>query len=334
MFKRASFKLLIITLTTVYMAIIAVGCSVGNKGETQKAIKYPEKPIQILVGFAAGGPNDKSARLIAPFLEKQLGQPVSIVNKPGGAGEVAFVSLAHANPDGYTLSMVNFPNVVAIAMHHKTNYTLQDFGWLGNLSFDENVIVAKADGSYRTIEDLIIAAKKNPEGIIAGHSGPLTDDQLAGLVFEKAAGVKFRWTPFQGSAPSITALLGGHIEIAIANVVDVEELAKDKKLIVLATMGEERNPKLPDVPTLKEKGINVVLGSYRALAAPAKVPPEILSKLREEVKKAVNDPEYKKRAKETNEPVYYIEPEKFDGIINEMSDRLKAMDIQQIELNQ
>lgn len=329
--KKAKFWVIIFL---IIISLVTGGCSsqtptqggIESKGES----KYPQKPITLLVGFDAGGPSDAAARIIAPYLEKELGQPVVIENKPGSAGELSYNLLASSKPDGYTLGIINLPNIVAMPLNHETTFKLDDLAWIGNTSFDENVIAVKADGKYKTLEDLINAAKKNPKGVTIGDSGPMGDDQLAAMVFADNAGVQFKDTPFKGTGPSIVALLGGHIDAVVSNAVDVIEQVKSGEMVVLATMGDKPNPDLPGVPTLKDKGFDVTMATYRSIAASAKTPPEILEKLRTALSKASENPEAIEAANKAKLPIVYMSQGELNKVVEDTDKKLKPLNLDKL----
>ncbi len=321
MFKKRGLMFSLVALLLVG-TLALVGC--GN-GTAKEEAKYPTKPIEVYVGYAAGGATDISIRMIAPYLEEQLGQSVVVVNKPGGGAEIAFTATAKAKPDGYSLGIINTPTVIAIPLSRTTNYKVDDFEVIGNIAFDENVIVAKADGKFKTLEDLIEKAKANPGTITLGHSGLYADDHLASLAFQQAAGIQLKDTAFQGTAPSLVSLLGGHIDVVVGNVADVVEQVKEGKLIVLATMGEKEHESLPGSVTLKSKDFDIVMGSYRALAAPKGTPQEVLEKLRDALKIAAEDPDYLQKAKDTKQPIYYLDADSFSKVLKNDQNRLENL---------
>lgn len=327
--KKFAQRALSLGVITSLLVLAATGCgqttSAGNGGQSKNEVKYPTKPVEVVVGYAAGGATDIATRLMTPYMEKSLGQAFTVVNKPGGGAEIAYTDAAKAKPDGYTLGIINSPTVIAIPLSHKTNYKVEDFAVIGNVAFDENVIAVKAGGPYKTLEDLIDKAKNNPGQVTLGHSGPYADDHLASLTFQQAANIKLKDTAFQGSAPSIVSVIGGHIDAVVCNVADVVEQVKQGQVAVLATMGEKRNKIMPNVPTLKEKGFDVLMGSYRALAAPANTPPEILEKLRDALKQVAENPEYIKKSEEAQQPVTYINAADFTKILQKDQEKLTKL---------
>jgi len=230
------------------------------------AADYPTRSIETQVGYAAGGASDIIARIVAEHLSTELGQPVVVQNYAGAGGEIAYTGVATARKDGYTLGYINAPATMSIPLSRKAAYTMDDFAFIGNVIYHENLIVVSPDGPYKTIDDLFAAAKANPGTITLGNSGAYADDHLASLKMQHETGITFTDTMFQGSAPSLVALMGNHIDSVVCNVADVVQKSKDGQVVVLATMGAERNPLFPDAPTLKELGYDVLMGNYTTMS--------------------------------------------------------------------
>ncbi len=309
----------------IFLALVSLVFSDASAWAQQKAVKYPTKAIEMLVGYAAGGASDITARLFAPHLEKYLGQPVVVVNKPGGGGEITYTTLAKANPDGYTLGLINSPATIAIPLSRKVSYSMSDFAYIGNIIYHENLVVVKWDSKIKTFEDFIAEAKAKAGKFNVGNSGPYADDHLASLALQHAAGIKVKDTPFQGTAPSLVSLLGGHIDAVVCNVADIVEKVKQEQVRVVFTMGEKRNELFPNAPTLKEKGLNVVMGNYTTLGAPTKTPPEILDKLIQAMNQAMSDPEFKKKAGDAKLPVKFFGAEEISKIYKQDTTTLENL---------
>ena len=293
---------------------------------TAFAAVYPTRSIETQVGYAAGGASDIIARVVAEYLTTELGQPVVVQNYPGAGGEIAYTGVATAKKDGYVLGYINAPATMSIPLNRKVNYTMDDFAFIGNVIYHENLIVVSPTGPYKTIDDLFEAARKAPGTITLGNSGAYADDHLASLKMQHETGLKFNDTMFQGTAPSLVALMGDHIDSVVANVADVVQKSRDGQVIVLATMGAERNPLFPDAPTLRELGYDVLMGNYTTLAAPAGTPDEVLTILREALKKVCNSEEYiKKAGEEAGLPIKYYDADEIAVIYQESNESLKAL---------
>lgn len=295
----------IFTLTLLALFLLAtIGCGTQTgapKTEApkpaEKKIDYPTKPITVLQGFKPGGGSDQLAQLIQPRLEKILKQSFVNVYKPGATGAIAWTELANSKPDGYTISITNTPMLQAnYLMNKDIKYTLADLAPIANIVTDPGILVVRADGPFKSIQDFIDYAKKNPGKASVGNSGVGGDDYFSIIMIEKAAGIKLNSVPFEGDGPSWQAALGGHIDASSNNLGITYPLIKAGKLRALAIYAEKRVPMLPDVPTLKEIGINVVAGSSRGYSAPKGTPREILEISANAMEQAVKDPEVIKAA--------------------------------------
>jgi putative tricarboxylic transport membrane protein len=256
--------------------------------------------IAVLQGFKAGGGSDALAQLTQPFLTKLLG--VDMVNQyiPGAAGAIAWTRLAkQSKNDGATISITNTPMLVTnYIMNDAITYSIDELTPIANVVTDPGIIVVPGDSPFKTIEDLFAAAKKTPGRITVGNSGVGGDDFFSAILVEKAAGVKFQSVPFQGDGPSATAAMGGKIDASFNNLGNVYGFVKSGDLRALAIFTKERVDFLPDVPTLMEKGMNVVAGSSRGYSAPAGIPEKAREQLIAAFESLKANEEFKAIAKE------------------------------------
>ena len=187
--------------------------------------EYPEKPIEVIVGYSAGGGTDVMARTAAPFIEKYLGDGASLVvkNMPGASGQIGVTEAANAEPDGYTLGTFNLPGMMARTIDREAGYDRDSFTYLANVVNDPNVIVTSKASGLDTLDKLLEEAKANPLAITVGMSSLGGDDHFALIKLEQATGTEFTIVPFKGSAPARTALLGGHVAMGILNISEVAE---------------------------------------------------------------------------------------------------------------
>lgn len=256
---------------------------------------YPRRGLQIIVAAAAGGPTDVGARILAAILEKDIGQSVIIVNKPGAGAQLGLTEFARSRPDGYTLGMVHMPgtNTIILDPERKAIFGTDSFILLVNQVLDPGVIWVKADSPFKTLADLVAAAKKEPNKISACTTGILSDDHLAIMMLEEAAGIKFRIVHFDSAAQQFTAILGGHVDVAFDNVGSVRKRAMAGEVRVLAMMDEQRSRLMPDIPTTKELGYpTVISSSTRGVAVPKGTPPAVVAYLTAALKKAMENPEH------------------------------------------
>ena len=287
---------------------------------------YPEKPINMIVGYTAGGATDLLARAIAPLMEKSLGAKIIVLNKPGAGGGIAFAEIARAAPDGYTIGMINSPPVVSIPIERPGTYTLDNFDYLGNLIDDPGAFTVHKDSPINSIADLVRAAKERPGQITVATTGSGSDDHLAMIAFERLAGVKFNHIPYKGGADVRGALTGKQIDVASMNIGEGIQGAKaGMPFKNLAQMSLQRASIAPDVPTFKELGYDIEMAALRGMAAPKGMPPEIRAKLVKAVADAVASPEFKKRAVEVYNPVRILGPAEHERELRAADAALRKM---------
>ena len=256
------------------------------------AAEYPEREITVIVPWAAGGGTDLITRFLADLMQKDLGKPVVVVNKPGGGGLVGFKQLAAAKPDGYTLGITTN----SLILHKYSSSSYLDWRELAPIALHNNDpagFTVNVDAPWKTIKEALDYARANPMKMRVGNSGPGAIWHVAAAMLGSKTGVQFTHVPYGGAAPAATALAGGHIEATSVSPAEVGTLIKGGKLRLLAVASEKRDPLFSDVPTFKESGIDFVMGVWRCLEAPKGTPKEIISKLENSVKTAVNDPKFK-----------------------------------------
>ena len=278
---------------TLMAGSVAAGAT-SFAGSAQ-AQEYPRRSLQIIVAAAAGGPTDIGARILGSILEKDIGQSVVIVNKPGAGAQLGLTELARSRPDGYTLGMVHMPgtNTIILDPERKAIFTPDSFILLVNQVFDAGVIWVKADSPFKSLADLVEAARKTPNTISACTTGILSDDHLAIMMLEKAANIKFRIVHFDSAAQQFTAILGGHVDVAVDNVGSVRKRAMSGEVRVLAVTDTRRSKLMPDSPTTAEQGYpTVVSSSTRGVAVPKGTPPAVVAYLVAALKKAMENPEH------------------------------------------
>jgi tripartite-type tricarboxylate transporter receptor subunit TctC len=252
--------------------------------------RWPDRPIEIVVGFVPGGATDLDARAVAPLLEKRIGGSVVVVNRPGAGGEVALASVARGRADGTVLGTTNMPGLLTIPIERQAQFKLEDFAGIANLVTDPTAITVHEDSPYRTLDDLLAAARARPETITYASPGVGTDDHLQLVLLQAATGTRFVNVVFQGDPQLRTAVLGRQVDSMGLNLGPVT--ANRDKLRTLAMAGAARSRFRADVPTLKELGHPVEMASERGLVAPAGTPPAILARLREAMADVARDPEF------------------------------------------
>ena len=309
----------------VLATMSAVAVAFGLSGSVSAA--YPEQPITMIVSYSAGGTTDVMARLIAPYIEKHLGNDASIVvfNKPGAAGEVGFTALALAKPDGYTIGVINVPVLLSIPIERKARYTLDSFDLIANLVDDPGTMNVNVKSEIKSLDDVVAAATKNPGALTIGSGGIGSDDHFSILMFTRLTGTKITHVPFTGGAPNRASLLGGHVAVSTMNVSDSMSFKEAGKIRILGQMSRERSALAPDVPTFEEQGYKVYMGSQRGVAAPKGVPADILAKLEDAIGKAVKDPEFVAAAEKSYMPLKFMPSAEYRKMLTEMDKDLHQL---------
>ena len=279
-------------VTVAIGTALALAATIGDAG----AQAFPNRPVQLMVAYPAGGTTDIAARIVAAIAEKSLGQPIVVVNKGGAGGQVGWTELVRQKPDGYYIGFINLPatNTVILDPERKAIFTEKDFTPIINQVLDPGIIWVRADSPFKTLQDLFDGAKKSPNTIRAATTGILSDDHLAILMAEEAApGAIFRIVHLEGGAAQLKEIMAGNIDVAFDNVGGVVRRIASGEVRALAVMDTERSKFLPDVATTKELGYPTILSnSTRGIAGPKGMPEPVLGKLREILKKAMDDPEH------------------------------------------
>lgn len=282
---------------------------------------YPEKPITMIVAYGAGGSTDVTARMLAPYIEKYLGgQRIVVLNRAGAGGEIGFAAIADAAPDGYTIGFINTPNVVTIPIERQARFSLDRLDPLVNIIDDPSIMTVHADSSFKTLQDLVQQATSNPNTITVGTTGVGSDDQLAMLLLQRQAKVRFTHVPFPGSAENYRSMLGRHTQVCGQNLGEgLRGRGAGDAIRILGVMSAKRWDMAPDLPTFIELGYNITMVSMRGIGAPKGLPADIRAKLIDAITKAAEDPEFQAKAKETFQPLRILASDAF-------SDELKQLD--------
>ncbi len=280
--KRFCLAVLSLVLSLSVSAVLAGGH--GN---------YPSKPVSYIIPFGPGGESDITARHQQAFFKDTFGQDLVISYKPGGGGAVGWSQLNGMKGDGYTIMCINLPHIVIKPKHKDDGFTTEDIAGVYMFHYTPDALVVAADSPFKTLQDYIDYAKKNPGKLTSSGSGKGTANHLAKVRFDKMAGVKTTYVAFKGTGKSVAALLGNQVK---AQWGYTSVGAKHEgKVRLLAVAMDKRHPKFPDVPTFKELGYDLVSGAYRGIAVPKSTPKEIQTKLSEMIAKINANPEFKKR---------------------------------------
>jgi tripartite-type tricarboxylate transporter receptor subunit TctC len=310
---------------------LAAALAIGwiGLGQPAQAQDFPVKgkPITIIVPYAPGGVTDTGARLMAAGLEKELGTPVQVVNKVGAASQVGLSELIRSTPDGHTLSYAVLPTV---ATHYldparAAIYTRKDFTPVAMHHTVPQVLAVKADAPYKTIKDLVEAARAKPESVKVSDSGLLGVPHQNVLMLEQAAGVKFASVHFGGGAPSVTALLGGHVDVLAGATADALQHKASGAFRVLAISAEQPDKSMPEVPTMKSQGYDVLAASWTGIVAPPGTPQKVVDTLTKAIRKVIETPEHQKKLDELALSPAYLDPAAYTKLWIDTEGRVKPM---------
>jgi tripartite-type tricarboxylate transporter receptor subunit TctC len=283
-----------------------------------QAQPYPNKPIRLICPFPPGGAVDIASRSVAQALSQQLGQPVTVDNRPGAGGNIGAEIVAKAAPDGYTLLMAT-SNILAInpALYSKVPFdSLKDFAPVSMVVSLNNVLVLNPNVPYKSVQEVIAAARAQPGKLTYASSGNGTSIHLSGELFKSMAGVDMLHIPYKGSAPAVTDLLAGQVNMMFDNIPSSLPHIKAGKLRALAVTGSKRASSLPDLPTIAEAAIpGYESYVWFGVVAPAGTPPEVIKRLNAELAKAAVTPEFRDRLTGQGYDVLSTSPEQMTASI-------------------
>lgn len=283
-----------------------------------QAQAYPTKPVTIVVPFAAGGTTDILARVIGQALNKELGQAVVVDNRAGAGGNIGAALAAKATPDGHTLFMGTVgTHAINQSLYKKLPYDpIKDFAPLTRVAMVPNLLVANPGKPYRNVKELVAYAKANPGKVNFGSSGSGSSIHLSGELFNSLAKVDMVHVPYKGSAPAVTDLVAGQIDIMFDNMPSAIQHVRSGRLKALAVTTAKRSPELPDVPTVAEAGVpGYEATSWFGMFAPAGTPAPVVAKLNAALLKVLADPEVKKKLAEQGAEPHGEKPEQFAEFI-------------------
>lgn len=275
------------TLALAASTVVMLACAPWQMTSAE-ATSYPDRAVTMVVPFPAGGRTDLTGRSLAEGLEKHLGVPVAVVNKPGAGGVIGAKFVANAAPDGYTIGV--FSSAVISAQYTVESGTnLGDYKVAALVEISPAAIAVQYDSRWQSLEDLVAEARAKPNSLTIGMIPGASAQVFAGG-FVDAAGVEMTMVPFKGDAPGVNALAGGHIDVHVAVPASYKALSESKKVRMLAVAADTRLAQLPDVPTFKESGVDLVIGSFHAVFLPKEAPDEVATKLESALQATMQDP--------------------------------------------
>jgi len=280
----------------------ALSASVFLSTNVQAQKDWPTKSIQLVVPFAAGGPTDTIARLIAVPMGQALGQTVVVENVPAAGGTIASTKVARAAPDGYTIYIHHMGMATANALYDKLPYDpMTSFEYIGQVADVPMVLLGKKDLPANNFKELEAYIKANGSKVTMANAGPGAVSQLCGLLFQSRLGVKLTNIPYKGTGPALTDLLGGQVDLLCDQTTQTIPYIKDGRVKAFGTTTLKRLPAIPNVPTLNEQGLKgFEVKVWHGVYAPKGTPQPILDKINAALKKALNSPDVKKRLEDAN----------------------------------
>ena len=286
---------------------------------------YPSRQIEIIVPFGAGGGGDTSQRMFNKHAEPVVGQPLVVTNKPGAGGVIGWAEALQATPDGYTLMAVTSPQNVlpAILSPSETGYTNDQFNYLCVFAVLPDVILVPETSQFQTLADLVAHAKENPGAVTVANTGTLGGDYMVTVMIEDAAGVQMTKVPFNSGAEGNQATLSGTTDAQVASA--LHAVSQKGAMRTLGVASTERNPMIPDVPTFREQGYEVISERYRVIAGPPGLPQEVIDYWADVCQQVTEEPDFVADMENIGAPVAYKGPEETTQSLGEMTAAMERL---------
>jgi tripartite-type tricarboxylate transporter receptor subunit TctC len=293
------------------LAVLALPCAV-------LAQAYPAKPVKLMVGFTPGGGVDINARLLASKLSETLGQQFVVENKPGAGTNIANEFVARSAPDGYTLLMNTAVIAINMSLYRNPGFdTLRDFAPVSTFSSSPNILVVNAQVPVKSVGELIAGARAEPGKLNYSSAGAGTTQHLSGELFKTLTRTSIVHIPYKGTAPALTALIANEVQLSYANIPAISAHVKSGRLRPLATTGSKRADLMPDVPTMKESGVDMDVVVWYGVLAPAATPRDIVTKLAEAIARAASSPDIRTKLIEQGAEPMGGTPEEFSRLLKQ-----------------
>jgi tripartite-type tricarboxylate transporter receptor subunit TctC len=309
-----------------FLRLAAGAATLPALSRIARAQTYPTRPVRILVGFAAGGPLDTSARLMAQWLSERLGQQFVIENRPGAGSNLATEAVARARPDGYTLLQASASNAWNTALYDNQNFDfIRDIAPIATVRRAGGILEVNPSLPVRTVPEFIAYAKANPGKINLASAGPGSAPHLFGELFKAMAGVDLATVHYRGSGPALPDLISGHVQVMLDVVISSIAHIKAGKLRALGVTTATRLDSLPDVPPIGDFVPGYEAISWDGIAAPANTPPEIIAILNKQVNAALADPTFKARLVDLGAEPFASSSAEFGKFIVEFTEKWRKV---------
>lgn len=322
--KRLRWWIMLAFLVTVSIRGPVVS-SAGESSPVAKPAGYPSRPVEFIVPFDPGGGADASQRVFNKYAEPLVQQRLVIINKPGAGGATGWAELVRAKPDGHTLAIITPPfNIIpALVRPKQTGYKVDQFTNICIYAIVPDLLYAREGGQLKTLKDVVDYAKQHPEKTKAANTGTLGADFMTTLLIEHATGTKFTQIPFTGGALALQATLAGTTDVMVGT--SLYAMAQKGKLRPLAIATNQRDPQLPEVPTFKELGYDVLSERYRAIGGPPGLPGEIVTYWGQVCKQVVNTAQFRTEMDKIGQPAGYRDPDEARKAIDQMTRDIQVL---------
>ena len=305
-----------------FLALAAGTAALPAASRIAWAQAYPSQPVRWVVGFAAGGNADILTRPIGQWLSERLGQPFIVENRPGAGSNIATEAVVRASPDGYTLLWITSANAINATLYDKLNFNfIRDIAPVATVSRNVHVMVVNPSVPAKTVPEFVAYAKANPGKINMASGGNGSTPHMAGELFKMMAGIDMLHVPYRGSAPALTDLLGGQVQVYFSQTIASIEYIRAGKLRALAVTTTTRSDLLPDIPTLGEFLPGFEASTWVGVGAPRNTPPDIIEKLNKEINAALADPKIKARLADLGGTVLPGSPADFSKLIADETEK-------------
>ena len=288
------------------------------------AAGYPERPVELVVPYQAGGGTDVLARSFADASRTHFSQPIVVVNKPGASGAIGWADVINSKAEGYKMAVITVE--LTILPHlGLAKFTHEEFTPIARLNADPAAITVKADAPWNTVEEFLAAAKRAPNPMSMGNSGNGSIWHLAAASLEERTGLTFNHIPFPGANPAVLALMGGHVDAVSVSPAEVSVFVQSGKLKTLAVMADQRVPGFEKVPTLKERGIDLSVGTWRGLGVAKGTPTEAVEALKVMTQKTMNEPAMREAMAKLNLGYAWGDDVTFKALLRRDHEAFKAL---------
>jgi tripartite-type tricarboxylate transporter receptor subunit TctC len=305
-----------------FLCLAAGAAALPAVSRIARAQTYPTQPVRLIVGFAAGGAADITARLIGQWLSERLGQPFVIENRPGAGGNIGTEAVVNASPDGYTLLLVNPGSAINATLYDKLNYNfIRDIAPVAGIIRVPNVMQVNPSFPAKTIPEFIAYARANPDKINMGSAGTGSSNHVSGELFQMMSGVRMVHVPYRGAAPALADLIGGQVQVLFSAVTSSIEYIRAGKLRALAVTTATRSEALPDIPTVGDFVPGYEASNWWGVGVPKSTPAAIVDKLNKEINAALADPKIKARLADLGGMALVGSPADFGTLIAEETEK-------------